>query len=162
MFSFDQNAFVLSAEGSSSSSYPLLKLVHFWDDSPSTGSYSATSSVSTSSVSLGNTYVWYWESDDDCVSLTYSDGNTENAGDCWDKSIYLNITALDLNSMTISFTASATMGHVMDVLDGSTWSAASSRNLTITATNISMDYNSKGVKNAPRPHRDKRKLRVSR
>ena len=124
-----------------------------WDNSPSVGSYSATSSVSTSEgVSFGNSYIWYYENEDDFVNINYSDGTSVNAGDWWDKNMTLNITSLDLNSLTISFTASGTMGKVMDVLNGSTWASATSRNITITANNINMDNgdNSKGVKKANR------------
>lgn len=152
-FYASSDAFVLVAGETSSSDLPLLQLIHMWDNSPSVGSYSATSSVSTSEgVSFGNSYIWYYENEGDFVNINYSDGTSVNAGDWWDKNMTLNITSLDLNSLTISFTASGTMGKVMDVLNGSTWASATSRNITITANNINMANgdNSKGVKKANR------------
>ena len=153
VFYAGSDAFVLVAGETSSSDLPLLQLIHMWDNSPSVGSYSATSSVSTSEgVSFGNSYIWYYENEGDFVNINYSDGTSVNAGDWWDKNMTLNITSLDLNSLTISFTASGTMGKVMDVLNGSTWGSATSRNITITANNINMANgdNSKGVKKANR------------
>ena len=150
VFYAGSNAFVLVAGETSSSDFPLLQLIHIWDNSPSTGSYSATSSVSTSEgVNLGNSYIWYYENEEDFVTINYTNGNSANAGDWWDKNMTLNITSLDLNSMTISFTATAVMGKVMDVLDGSTWASATSRNITITANNLYLGYDaSKSIKKA--------------
>ena len=122
------NAILIAAAQTNSTSYPQINMQLFWESTPTTGTLTGTSSVSTSNgVAFDGSSLWYYETEDDFITINYQDGSSVNAGDWWDKSLTVNVTALDLTSMTVSLVANATMGKVMDVLDGGTRENATER-----------------------------------
>lgn len=129
------SALLLACGQTTSTAYPQFILQYAADGALAAGTFQGSSTV-TNSVSFDGPQIWYFESDDnDFIQLTYQDGSSVIAGDWWDKTMTLNISEFDATALTISCIANATMGHVHDVLEGSTWDAATSRDLTIKVSN---------------------------
>lgn len=68
-------------------------------------------------------------------------------GDWWNRTMTLNITKFDLTNMKLSFTATATMGNMMEFVNGtaSNLSQTSSCYMSVTATDLPMTYSSKSA-----------------
>lgn len=110
-----------------------------------TGTKTGTSNVDISAQTAdpGNPFMWYYTSDEN-GSISLGD---EPCGDWWNRTMTLNITKFDLANMKLSFTATATMGNLMECVDGtaSNWSQTSSCYMSVTATDLPMTYSSKSA-----------------
>ena len=131
------NAIVMAAAQTTSISLPQLQFQNIWDGNVTTGTYQGSSTV-TDGVTFYGPRLWYYETEDDFITINYSDGSSVIAGDWWDKTITLNVTAFDATAMTVSFVANATMGKVMDVRNGATWANATERAITLKVTGQTM------------------------
>ena len=109
-----------------------------------TGTKTGTSNVdiSAQTAAPGNPFMWYYTSAENGMSL-----GDEPCGDWWNRTMTLNITKFDLANMKLSFTATATMGNLMECVDGtvSNWSQTSSCYMSVTATDLPMTYSSKSA-----------------
>lgn len=104
-----------------------------------TGTKTGTSNVdiSANTAAPGNPNMWYYTSAENGMNL-----GGEPCGDWWNRTMTLNITKFDLTNMKLSFTATATMGNLMECVDGtaSNWSQTSSCYMSVTATDLPMTY----------------------
>lgn len=141
-----QNAIVMGCAQTSSTSYPQIAIQYIADAAITVGTYQGSAEV-TNSVTFNGPRVWYYENEEDFVTINYQDGTSVNAGDWWDKTMTLNITAFDATAMNISFTINATMGKVVDVLNGTSWSAATERALTVQAAKVQMTASKSALAN---------------
>ena len=109
-----------------------------------TGTKTGTSNVdiSAQTAAPGNPFMWYYTSAENGMNL-----GGEPCGDWWNRTMTLNITKFDLANMKLSFTATATMGNLMECVDGtaSNWSQTSSCYMSVTATDLPMTYSSKSA-----------------
>lgn len=132
------NAIVLACAQTSSTSLPQFAFQYVSEAAIAAGVTAQGTSEVTSNVSFTGPRMWYYENEEDFITINYQDGSSVNAGDWWGKTVTLNISAFDATAATVSMTINATMGKVMDVLDGGTWAAATERALTVTVTNQSL------------------------
>lgn len=135
--SAQQQAIVLAAcEGTASTSYPQIQFYMEWDGAPAAGTFTGEPSVDLTAgeANAGNPYLWYFTDDQNIINFG---GNP--AGNWWANPVEMNITTLDLDALTISATATATMADLLSCLqNGTAWENAETRALTLTVTNLEM------------------------
>lgn len=136
------NGVLLSCGQTDATTYPIIQMLYLPESGSITtgtvtGNLVLTYDEAAGSVyfDFGNPYLWYFESN----NIAFNSGTV--AGDWMSKTATLNITALDLNAMTGSMTANATMAHMTDILtpEGMTSidvNDCETRDLTVTVTNL--------------------------
>ena len=131
-YSNSQSTFLILAAETSAQAYPWIQVGYTWEDNLATGVYTGepTVNVSEGTAQRGNPYLWYYTVDDN-MQLGGS-----ACGDYWNKSVTLNISALDATTMTISLVANATMGHLPECLEGVAFPNTTEQACTMKVSNV--------------------------
>lgn len=108
----------VAAGQTDNTSFPICRLYCSWNGTPSNGTITDSPAmyVEGNSVSIvfgQNAYLWYYENGS--WDLNSSSGGVLATGDWWAKDLTLNVTAIDINAMTFSAVANASMAHVTEL-----------------------------------------------
>lgn len=138
-----------AAQTPASNQLPLVQLVNIWQSgSPATGTYTGTHTANSTGVTRQGAYLYYFENENNLLTLNYTDGTQETVGDWWSKEMTLNITKLDADAMTLSLVANATMAHAYELTANGGGRAdleeCTTQALTLNVINQTMTTPSKG------------------
>ncbi len=140
---------IAAAQTAATDALPIVQLVNI--GAPAVGTYTGTHNVTADGVSRDNVYLYYYDNNDEGIQLTYQDGSVERVGNWWSKDLTLNITALDVDAMTISCVVNTTMVHAWELVEGTAdWATATTRSLTMNVVNQTMTNGTKSFLNAHR------------
>lgn len=112
------NGMMIAAGQTNATTYPIIQMMYQLENGTiSTGTTTGglvlqyVEAEHTVYFDFGNPYLFYFES----TNISFGSGTV--AGDWMSKNVTLNITDLDLNAMTGTMTANATMAHLMDIFN---------------------------------------------
>ncbi len=144
----------VAAAQNNANSYPIMNLYCAWSGEPTNGTINDGPRMeegqnNTVSIIFGQqAYLWYYESG----SWNLSGGNgTIATGDWWAKSLTINVTAIDIQAMTMSAVINADMAHVTEMVNEQgqlttiDFNDVSSRNLTANIVNQSLTAEKKAL-----------------
>lgn len=142
---------IAAAQTAAADALPIVQLVNI--GAPAVGTYTGTHDVTSDGVSRDNVYLYYYDANanDEGIQLNYQDGTSERVGNWWSKNLTLNITAIDVDAMTISCVVNTTMVHAWEIVEGTaSWGTATTRPLTMNVVNQTMTNGAKSFLQAHR------------
>lgn len=144
------NGMMIAAGQTNATTYPIIQMMYQLENGTiSTGTTTGglvlqyVEAEHTVYFDFGNPYLFYFES----TNISFGSGTV--AGDWMSKNVTLNITDLDLNAMTGTMTANATMAHLMDIFNDAGQMTSvnvddcETRDLTVTVKNLEFSPASK-------------------